>query len=77
MAVGVAKRDIEMKIIKIEKCKHNECPYNYETFCFKVVEKASHKYGINHPKHFTRVERSGKYPFPDWCPLEDNINENP
>ena len=61
-----------MKIIKIKNCKHNECPYNYGTFCFKVIEKAGHKYGINHPKRFTRIERSGKYPFPDWCPLEDD-----
>ena len=59
-----------MRIIKINRCG-KECPYNHKTYCFNVIEKATHERGMNHPKRFTRIERSGKYPFPEWCPLEE------
>lgn len=65
-----------MKIIKIKNCKHKECPYNYDTFCIKVIVPPKYKYGLNHPKHFTRIERSGKRGFPEWCPLEDYNETN-
>lgn len=59
-----------MKYIKIEKC-NKECPYNNTHWCLKTIVESKFRHGMNHPKRFTRIERSGKRDFPIWCPLED------
>jgi len=59
-----------MKIIKMNNCR--ECPYSLKTFCMHVIVPPKYKTGLNHPKHFKRLERGKNYTgFPEWCPLED------